>query len=178
MLRAGLKAVENLGIIAPALLRERLINLVEYHIELIKEDPEKWRTPISNEKMYIEVLETFYNEIKFDNEPKRDTFGTLGVPKEELRPQPKAEQIDAVRERNNGPRPLRVIAKEIQDDWGTKVKYSAKPYLDAMRSLEGTSDSYGCDSGESVVRYFLANAGTWRGETARRVKAELKAMLS
>jgi hypothetical protein len=27
------------------------------------------------------------------------------------------------------------------------------------------------------VRYFLANASSWRGETARRIKAELNAML-
>jgi len=28
-----------------------------------------------------------------------------------------------------------------------------------------------------IVRYFLSNATTWRGETARRIKAELKQML-
>jgi len=33
------------------------------------------------------------------------------------------------------------------------------------------------DSGDSIVRYFLSNASTWRGETARRVKKELNAML-
>ena len=33
------------------------------------------------------------------------------------------------------------------------------------------------DSGRSVVAYFLANAGTWRGEVARRVKKELNAMI-
>jgi hypothetical protein len=27
------------------------------------------------------------------------------------------------------------------------------------------------------VRYFLANAGQWRGDKAREIKAELKAML-
>jgi hypothetical protein len=27
------------------------------------------------------------------------------------------------------------------------------------------------------VRYFLANATSWKGETARAIKAELKAML-
>jgi len=27
------------------------------------------------------------------------------------------------------------------------------------------------------VRYFLSNATTWRGDTARRIKAELKEML-
>lgn len=28
-----------------------------------------------------------------------------------------------------------------------------------------------------VVCYFLANAGTWRGDVARRVKKELKALV-
>ena len=28
-----------------------------------------------------------------------------------------------------------------------------------------------------ILRYFLANAGTWRGETAREVKAEIKRRL-
>lgn len=40
------------------------------------------------------------------------------------------------------------------------------------------SDHYGSDSAESLIRYFLANAGTWRGETARRVKKELRAILA
>ena len=43
--------------------------------------------------------------------------------------------------------------------------------------LSNISDSYYLDSGEGVVLRFLANAGTWRGETAKRVKLELKAMV-
>ena len=30
------------------------------------------------------------------------------------------------------------------------------------------------DSGRSIVRYFLGNAGTWRGDVAKAIKAELK----
>lgn len=74
-------------------------------------------------------------------------------------------------------RTLRAIAGEIQRDWGSKMYFGAKPYVDAMRGLEKVSDMYGCDTGKSIVAYFLANAGSWRGETARRVKAELKAMI-
>ena len=74
-------------------------------------------------------------------------------------------------------RSISTIAREIRRDWGVKVHYSAKPYLDAMGSLESIGDAYGLDSGRSVVSYFLGNAGTYRGETARRVKAELKLML-
>ena len=52
----------------------------------------------------------------------------------------------------------------------------AKPYVDAMMELNSINDRYMWDSGKSVVLYFLSNAGAWRGETAKRVKAELKAM--
>lgn len=72
-------------------------------------------------------------------------------------------------------RPLYEIASEIRKDW-TKVYFGAKPYLEAMAQLTYITDSYYFDSGKSVVLYFLANASTWRGETAKRIKAELKAM--
>lgn len=74
-------------------------------------------------------------------------------------------------------RPLYLIAEEIQRDWAAKVYFGAKPYLEAMLTLNSIKDYYYLDSGDSIVRYFLANANTWRGETARRVKAELKGML-
>ena len=72
-------------------------------------------------------------------------------------------------------RPLHEIAREIRKDW-KKVYFGAKPYLDAMATLDSVDDNYGWDSGKSIVRYFLANASTWRGDTAKRIKAELKAM--
>lgn len=74
------------------------------------------------------------------------------------------------------PRPLWVIASDIRAHWD-KINYAAKPYLDAMRDLESIDDNYFCDTGKSVVAYFLGNARTWRGDDARRIKAELKAML-
>jgi len=73
-------------------------------------------------------------------------------------------------------RSINTIAREIKRDWA-KPYFGAVPYLDAMLLLDSVGDKYGWDSGESIVRYFLANAGTWRGETAKRVKAELKGML-
>lgn len=73
------------------------------------------------------------------------------------------------------PRPLRVIAAEIRADW-TNMYFGAKPYVAAMASLDGMSDSYGDDDAKGIVLRFLVNAGTWRGETARRIKAELKGM--
>lgn len=73
-------------------------------------------------------------------------------------------------------RPLYKIASEIRKDW-QKVNYAAKPYLEAMESLEDINSSYGYDSGKGIVRYFLSNASTWRGDTAKRIKSELNAML-
>ena len=72
-------------------------------------------------------------------------------------------------------RPLYEIAAEIRRDW-KKVYFGAVPYLDAMQTLNSINDNYIMDSGKSIVLYFLCNASTWRGDTARRVKAELKAM--
>ena len=72
-------------------------------------------------------------------------------------------------------RPLYQIAKEIKQDW-VKPNYAAKPYLDAMQSLESINDNYGWDSAKTVVLYFLSNANTWKGETAKRIKAELKSL--
>ena len=72
-------------------------------------------------------------------------------------------------------RPLYEIARDIRADW-IKVNYAAKPYLDAMRDLDNITDNYLNDSGRSVVLYFLANAGTWKGEKAKAIKAELKGM--
>lgn len=77
-------------------------------------------------------------------------------------------------------RTLHDIACEIDHDWhtlGKGVSPYARPYLDAMADMVSINDNYGADSGASIVGYFLANAGSWRGETAKRIKAELKAML-
>ena len=69
------------------------------------------------------------------------------------------------------------LALLTQRDWSkakSGVYFAAVPYLEAMFSLSAVSDSYGADTGRSVVTYFLANAGTWRGPVARAIKAELK----
>ncbi len=77
-------------------------------------------------------------------------------------------------------RSLAVIAAEVSRDWGKQGKgvyFGAVPYLAAMRTLDSLADMYGCDDARSIVAYFLSNAATWKGETAKRVKAELKGML-
>jgi hypothetical protein len=73
-------------------------------------------------------------------------------------------------------RPLYVIAADIRASW-QKPNYAAKPYIEAMAELNDITDRYMYDSAKSVVLYFLSNASGWKGETAKRVKAELKAMV-
>lgn len=70
-------------------------------------------------------------------------------------------------------RNINTIANEILRDW-KKPYFGAVPYLNAMLSLNSINDNYYYDSGKSIVLYFLANSGTWRGETAKRIKTELK----
>jgi hypothetical protein len=76
-------------------------------------------------------------------------------------------------------RPIHAIAREIRVDWVAQGKRfpAAQPYLDAMFTLDSINDKFIADSGKSIVLYFLCNVGTWRGETARRIKAELKALV-
>lgn len=77
-------------------------------------------------------------------------------------------------------RAIHEIAREINDDWrliGKGVSPYARPYLDAMHTLNAIDENYYMDSADSVIRYFLANASTYRGEKAKALKAELKGML-
>jgi hypothetical protein len=74
-------------------------------------------------------------------------------------------------------RSLSEISREISASW-KKPYFGAVPYLNAMRELDTIDDTYIFDSAESVVRYFLSNAKTWRGVTATRIKKELKEMLN
>jgi hypothetical protein len=72
---------------------------------------------------------------------------------------------------------ISALASLIWDDWskqGKGVNFAAKPYLEAMLDLQNITDKYMFETGLSVVCYFLSNAGTWKGETAKAVKKELK----
>ena len=71
-------------------------------------------------------------------------------------------------------RPLSTIAREIMRECPPKARWAANPYLEAMRSLDTVSDTYGADDARSIILYALSNLTAWRGETARACKAELK----
>ena len=73
-------------------------------------------------------------------------------------------------------RSLSTIARDIKRNW-PKVYFGAVPYLDAMGSLDTITDRYYSDDAKTIVLYFLSNATTWRGPEAKRIKAELNAML-
>lgn len=73
-------------------------------------------------------------------------------------------------------RPIYEIAREIKREW-PKPYFGAVPYLDAMTRVANLDDPYIAEDGRTQVVYFLANANTWRGEAARRIKKELNAML-
>lgn len=78
------------------------------------------------------------------------------------------------------------IAQEVLNLW--KAKYGkdlpwslrcALPYLEAMLDCNTTDKNarYYVETVESVVLYFQANITNWRGDNAKRIKAELKEML-
>ncbi|MFT3948196.1 MAG: hypothetical protein QM763_14595 [Agriterribacter sp.] len=71
---------------------------------------------------------------------------------------------------------LSAIARIVRKDW-KKIYFGAVPYLDAMECFKSIHDYYLEDSAHSIVCYFLANAKTWRGETARAVKEKLNQLL-
>lgn len=71
-------------------------------------------------------------------------------------------------------RPIKEIAQEIQKDWTSMPHWVKECYFSPLLEIDSIEDDYYADSAKSVVLYFLANATSWRGETARRIKKELK----
>lgn len=68
------------------------------------------------------------------------------------------------------------VAREIKKEW-KNVNFAAVPYLDAMFCLTDKDSSYGYDSAKSIVLYFLSNASSFRGDKAKELKTELKAII-
>lgn len=76
-------------------------------------------------------------------------------------------------------RTFQQIAKDIKSTW-LNVYFGAVPYLEAMLTLD-TSDPnamYLYGTVGDIVRYFLANARTFKGADARRLKEELKNLVA
>lgn len=75
-------------------------------------------------------------------------------------------------------RTFAAIAAEIKATW-KKPYFGAAPYIDALSTINSSDKNarYMFEAAEDLVRYFLANATYWRGEDAKRIKAELKNMI-
>lgn len=84
---------------------------------------------------------------------------------------------NSVENQKSIPDNLAQIAIIIKQDW-KNIYFGAVPYLQAMQSLSSIEDHYFEDSAKSIVNYFLANAMTWRGETARQLKTKLKLLVA
>ena len=75
-------------------------------------------------------------------------------------------------------RTFAAIAREIKQLW-SKPYFGAVPYLDALSQIHSTEKNapYLFETAGDLVPYLLANMGTFRGEDAKRIKAELKEMV-
>jgi hypothetical protein len=47
-----------------------------------------------------------------------------------------------------------------------------------MDSINDTVPPFHSEDGRTMVLYFLSNARSWRGDTAKAIKAELRGLLS
>ena len=76
-------------------------------------------------------------------------------------------------------RTFQQIAKDIKSTW-LNVYFGAVPYLEAMLELDTTDPGtmYYNDSAENIALYFLANASTFRGSDAKKLKDELKKLIN
>jgi hypothetical protein len=82
-----------------------------------------------------------------------------------------------MREDREGARPLGEIALEIQKEW-RHLTYAAVTPVAAMHHLRHIDDRYGAHPARAVVRDFLGCSASWKGPTARRIKAELAGLLA
>lgn len=69
-----------------------------------------------------------------------------------------------------------MIRRDLRSQ-GKKIPFGAEPYLDALSSLSDANESYGMDSGKSMIAYALSNLTSYKGPKARAIKAELKARM-
>ena len=76
-------------------------------------------------------------------------------------------------------RTFQQIARDIKSTW-MNVYFGAVPYLGALLTLDTTDPEalYGIETAGDITRYFLANAQTFRGADARRLKEELKTLIN
>jgi len=74
-------------------------------------------------------------------------------------------------------RALSTIAEEILADWKNPLP-AAKPFISAMVKIDSIDENHFGLPASAIVIQFLSNSRTWKGKTAKRIKTELKLMLS
>lgn len=76
-------------------------------------------------------------------------------------------------------RTFQQIARDVKSIW-MNVYSGAVPYLEALLTLDTTDPEalYGIEKAGNIARYFLANAQTFKGTVARRLKEELKTLIN
>ncbi len=76
-------------------------------------------------------------------------------------------------------RPLHEIAQEALNSASLQgsVRIHSSCYLGALTHLTSIQECYDEESGKSLLLYALHNLQYWRGEDAKRIKAEFKAHL-
>lgn len=80
-------------------------------------------------------------------------------------------------------RPLHAIGREMVPllralPDSHMAKWAGLAQAVPLLSLETIKDDYGMDSGQYVVACLLGNISGWRGDDAKRIRAELKAHLA
>ena len=68
--------------------------------------------------------------------------------------------------------PAEIVAA-IRADWA-RPYFGAVPYLDALEAVPTWDTRIGFETARDVAPYLLSNLRTWKGETARTVKAQLQ----
>lgn len=109
-----------------------------------------------------------------------DPTGSMDKPATGEKKSPSTTEVDERTAKTIKEGDLSEIARLIEKDHRNSRKnlpFGAKPYVDALKSLEHVGQMYGADSGKSIVAYALSNLTSWKGPVARAVKAELKARL-
>ena len=77
----------------------------------------------------------------------------------------------------NKVRLISTIAWEARRDIGAKVPQSCYQLLRAMFNLKTVSDVCIQGRADQIVRGFLETSRGWRGDTSRRLKAELRELI-
>lgn len=109
--------------------------------------------------------------------------GLLGAGYRTPKPSPEIkkqrQQEEVAKFGNPKERTLDELGNLMRRSWSRdgQVSPAAKPYLDALVSLQTMDDSYGADSASNIITYLLGNSTGWKGETAKFVKNELKRRL-